>query len=292
MRLADAFRSFAGSLRPLYTESEASVIAGLVFEQVTGFRRLDMITRGDAQLSEADAAKLHAMHEELLRARPVQYVLGEAWFCGLCFAVSEAVLIPRPETEELVQWIADDLPLHFPGGGGTPAPVVLDVGTGSGCIAISLKKRRTAARLLAIDISPAALEIAAQNAARQGTDVAFSVADILDPAVTAGFPRLDVIVSNPPYIPRAERREMQAQVTRFEPETALFVPDDDPLVYYRALLDVASHCFRETGYLYVEVHEDFADETAGLFRQAGVRELALRKDLQDRPRMIRATFHR
>jgi len=289
MVLRDSFRGFLTRLQPLYDEREATLIASMVFEKATGHRRLDILTRPDTPVTPSQEITLEKMLGALIEKRPVQYVLGEAWFYGFPFQVSEAVLIPRPETEELVQWIVDDT--THTGGKEAAAPVILDIGTGSGCIAVSLKNKLAAARVLALDVSVAALGIARKNATRLETPIEWIEADILDPGTVPILPKTDIIVSNPPYIPALARYDMQPQVTMYEPSQALFVPDDDPLVFYKAILRTARGCFEATGRVYVEVHEDFASEVAALFRDAGGREVSVRADIHERPRMIRATFN-
>jgi len=285
MALKQCLLELTGRLQPLYTPREASLIAQMVLEKVTGYGRLDVITRPATPLSADQRARIDEMLGLLLEKVPVQYVVGEAWFCGMAFRVTEAVLIPRPETEELVEWIVEDLRR-----GGIAAPVIVDLGTGSGCIAVSLRAKLPSSTVLGLDLSRRALEVARENSARLGFPVEMVEGDMLGDLAVAGIPRADIIVSNPPYIPWSGAGDMQAQVTKHEPHEALFVPDGDPLVYYKAIVRAAQRLFGHTGTVYVETHEDHARGVAQLFESAGGRGITLRADMQQRPRMVRAWF--
>lgn len=285
MALKQCLLEFTGSLQPLYTPREAALIAQMVLEKVTGYSRLDIITRPEALLTTDHQARIEKMLGLLREKVPVQYVLGEAWFCGMAFRVTDAVLIPRPETEELVGWIVEDLRA-----GSISAPVIVDLGTGSGCIAISLRAKLPSSRVRGLDFSRRALEVARENSARLGFPVEMVEGDMLGDLTRAGIPPADIIVSNPPYIPRSGAGDMQAQVTEHEPHEALFVPDEDPLLFYKAIVRAAAGLFDRTGTVYVETHEDYAREVAHLFETAGAREVTLRADMQQRPRMVRARF--
>jgi release factor glutamine methyltransferase len=190
--------------------------------------------------------------------------------------VDKNVLIPRPETEELVQWIVDRNKVL------KPDLQVLDIGTGSGCIAIALKRKLPSATVYACDVSGAALNVAAKNAAALGAPINFIEADILDKATWTNFPEFDIIVSNPPYIPRNEQSEMSKNVVAHEPHLALFVDNEDPLVFYRAIKAFAEKKLSSEGELFFEIHEDLADQTAQLFQRS-----ELRKDMQGKNRMLR-----
>ncbi len=243
---------------PVYGAREAEAIARLFAERRT-------------ELSTADLADLGA-------ARPIQYILGVADFYGLELAVGEWVLIPRPETEELVRWIVDDNHNHDP-------LTILDIGTGSGAIAIALAKNLPQARVTAIDVSPEALEFARRNNEKYSTGVTLLQADIFDPALDLGH--FDIVVSNPPYIPESQRIAMHDNVTKYEPPTALFVSDNDPLVFYRAIARFTRRSLAENGALYLEIHEYLAHETASLLTAKGFGETTMRQDLNSKPRMIR-----
>lgn len=291
MQIKESFHLYTKRLGTVYRESEALQITRMVFEKITGRSRLDIVTTPGHALTSEEEQTLEKALSQLLQHRPVQYVLEEAWFLDFPLRVTEGVLIPRPETEELVTWMLEDLNMV----GATPprnedTRTLLDVGTGSGCIAIAIKKKIPSARVIALDKSARALVVARENARRNGVALEFLKADILAQGPIRELPIPDVIISNPPYIPEGEKSSMQRQVTEYEPAEALFVPDRDPLCFYRALLTLASAAFNHRGVLYVEVHEDLGAQTAALFREGGAREVLLRRDMNGRNRMIRARF--
>lgn len=278
----------AAPLVPLYGEHEARQIALLVVAELGGCEPAAVLADGAAT---AGFEWPQRIVEELTAGRPLQYVLGYTEFCGLRIGVQEGVLIPRPETEELVEWIASSA---------GNARRILDVGTGSGCIALALKARLPHAEVCAADLSDEALTIARRNAAALKLDVTFGRADALayetptadttptpaaalDTAFGQGF---DLIVSNPPYIPLPERAEMRRNVTDWEPDTALFVPEEDPLLFYRAIARCARSMLSSHGRLFFEVHERYAAETCALLRNEGYIDVTLRNDFNDKPRML------
>ena len=214
-------------------------------------------------------------------------MVGRTEFCGLGVTVSEGVLIPRPETEELVQWIVADVSNGYT----SPEPAVLDVGTGSGAIAVVLASLLPLADVGAIDISPVALNIAEANAESNGVDVEFRMADILDPDFVAwtGWSdgAFDIIVSNPPYIPDSDVEAMHGNVTRYEPHEALFVPDNDPLIFYRAIVRLGHKLLKHGGLLYFEIYERAGDDLQRILAAAGYKDITLRKDINGKDRMIR-----
>lgn len=265
----------ASRLTTLYGEKEALSIARLVAEKRFGISRMETALDPKAPV-KGTGEEIKQIVAELASGRPVQYVLGEADFCDMRFEVGEGALIPRPETEELTEWILRE---------SRPYEELLDIGTGSGCIAITLSLRMPRSRVTAIDISQQALTWAIRNNFAHDTDVRFIQADILDPELDLG--RFDVIVSNPPYIPTAERSKMQINVTRYEPEEALFVPDDDPLLYYRAIGNFALRSLKPNGRLYFEINETLANETVALLRKMGFSDVQLRQDINEKPRMLR-----
>jgi release factor glutamine methyltransferase len=229
--------------------------------------------------------RLQQYTEELLQHRPIQYVLQESWFCGLKFYVDEHVLIPRPETEELVEWVVSEA-----GGSGQTGTggVILDVGTGSGCIAVALKRQLPSSDVYGCDVSGDALAIAQRNATTLGADLHLHRLDFLDSRQWESLPRVDYLVSNPPYIPIKDKETMAAHVVAFEPHGALFVEDNDPLVFYRALAEFAKGKLAPGGALFAEIHEDLAAAALDLFIAAGFQQVVLRKDLQGKDRMIKA----
>jgi release factor glutamine methyltransferase len=232
-------------------------------------------------LTTVQLQQLSQLAEEVLTGRPLQYVLGEAWFCGLKLIVNPHVLIPRPETEELVEWIIANC--RFP----VSALQVLDMGTGSGCIALALKRRIRKADVIAADIDPEALSVARQNALLLGIDIQLVQADL---STTDGWNRIpdaDIIVSNPPYISTAEKTAMSATVLDYEPHLALFAPASDPLFFYRKLVLLAEQKLKLEGQLFAELNATYAEETAMLFRKANF-QVTVKKDMQGKDRMLRA----
>ena len=217
--------------------------------------------------------------EELAQGRPVQYVLGAAEFCDLKFRVREGVLIPRPETEELVVW-AEKCAEQF------THPRILDMCTGSGCIAITLANHVAGSSVVGIDLSEEALAIAQENNDLVGTDVEFVKADVLGDVPQLSGREFDIIVSNPPYIPLSERADMRCNVTDYEPAMALFVEDDNPLKFYRAIADKAKTCLADNGFLLFEIHENLAEKSAEMLREEGFIGIEIRRDFLDKPRMI------
>ncbi len=237
-----------------------------------------MMLASQEMSSEAET-KLAVYITQLQLHMPVQYVLEAAWFYGMELYVNENVLIPRPETEELVDWIVGEYSEK-------PAPTVIDIGTGSGCIAIAIKKALPAAMVYAMDISSEALQVAQKNAALQNTGIIFKQADILDGNGYSQLPSFDIIVSNPPYIPAAEQVNMSGNVTAYEPHLALFVPDDRPLRFYEAIGGLASANLKPGGSIYLEIHEALGEATRSLYHNLGYSNIRVRKDMQGKDRML------
>lgn len=277
------FTHLLDRLVPCYPEREARAIARLVLETRFGFTWTELCMGKDKPLPEEQRANLENIVERLLRKEPVQYVLGKADFLGQTFSVGPGVLIPRPETEELVAWAVAE---H------RDAPKAglraLDIGTGSGCIAVALAAALPGAHVSAIDISTAALATARRNAEALHADIDFRQADILAEAeAPQAADRWDLIVSNPPYVCEREKKDMDTNVLAHEPGLALFVPDDDPLRFYRAIGTYAARTLREGGKLYVEINRAYGEATAELLAGLGLRHATLRKDLWGNNRMIR-----
>jgi release factor glutamine methyltransferase len=275
-----AFYELKESLQRLYDEREAAAITHEVLEHVTGMDRLQRLVHRDAQLTAEQVQALQRCKAVLISGEPLQYVLGYAWFLGRRFGVNNEVLIPRPETEELVQWIVSDRQQE--------AGRLLDIGTGSGCIAISVKLALPVAEIAACDVSEGALATARSNAETLGADIHFFQTDILDEKKRAALPVYDVLVSNPPYIPFSEKENLHQNVRDFEPGLALFAPDEDPLLFYRAIAHAGRRHLAAHGAVYCELHRDHADATAALFTAEGYQEVVLRKDMHGNPRMLRA----
>lgn len=278
MTLKAAQASLIAQLQTLYDARESANIADWAMEYTTGKKRIDRLLVKDEPLSQEQETRLQRITGELLRHTPVQYVLGESWFCGMKFFVNPHVLIPRPETEELVSWIRDE--------GRTGS--ILDIGTGSGCIAISLARLLSGAALTAIDVSEEALQVARGNADALQAAVAFQQLDFLQEPQWNHLPVFDTIVSNPPYIRRSESGDMNRNVLDHEPHIALFVPDNDALLFYRKIHAFGRMHLAEGGNIFLEINEALGPETVSLFSSPGY-ITELRKDMQGKYRMLKVS---
>lgn len=254
------------------TAEERAAIARILIDKVLDQHTL---TRSAGGVSY-DEEQLQQLVARVNRHEPVQYVVGEAWFYGYPFRVNPAVLIPRPETEELVSWVLEQEP--------AAALRVWDAATGSGCVAVSLARMRRGWQVYATDVSPDVLAVAKGNADRAAVAIHFLQHDLAQDAVP--FTAVDLIVSNPPYIALHEKATLAVHVREFEPALALFAPPEDPLFFYRRLIFFASHTLQSGGRLYVEINEQLGAETTRLFVQAGFAGVALKKDLSGKDRMI------
>jgi release factor glutamine methyltransferase len=277
MTIHQAQQQLLFQLYHLYDNREAANIADWVMEHITGWKKIDRIVNKQVPLLPEKIALLDRYTQELLAHKPVQYVLHEAWFAGMRFYVDENVLIPRPETEELVEWVAAEA---------KPNATILDIGTGSGCIPIALKKKLPNATIYSCDVSAGALEVAKRNAAALKADIQFLHVNFLQNPEQ--LPAVDIIVSNPPYIPVSNKSAMQPNVLQYEPHLALFVENDDPLLFYNTIADFAQHKLLPGGAIYVEIHEDLGEATKDLFTNKGFANVELRKDMQGKDRMINA----
>jgi release factor glutamine methyltransferase len=282
MTMDEANRQLIASLSALYDEREAAAITSLVMEKLSGMSKsLRVLHKRD--ILPAGQEKLFRQYlEGLLQHRPVQYVLEEAWFAGLRFYVNEQVLIPRPETEELLNWVLETLPAALP-----PDFSLLDIGTGSGCIPVAIGKKRSDVRLLACDISQAALDIAQKNSRDNSVAVHFFQCDIRDSDSWEGIPPVNCIVSNPPYIPEKQKAQLDPHVRLYEPGLALFVPDQDPLLFYKLIGRFAKRKLLPAGKIFLELHHDFSGAVLDWYRGNGFRT-RLRKDLPGKNRMLLA----
>lgn len=281
MTLQDAYKQLQFQLFDLYDDREATIIADWTMEHITGFSKIDRLMHKQFVLSAEQESLYILQIKALLAHTPVQYVLGKAWFAGLPFMVNENVLIPRPETEELVDWIMQSNIT-------AAKKSILDIGTGSGCIPITLKKKMPFALVEAMDISANAITIAQQNAAALGADVHFYTLDIFDKQAISQLGIYDIIVSNPPYIKQSEAADMLANVLQYEPAIALFVPDEDALVFYKAIAVFAKSHLSQNGELFFEINEALGASVCTLLEEHGFRAVELRKDLQGKDRMVKA----
>lgn len=281
MTLQEAGFYVLNQLRTVYETGEASAIADRVMESLTGADKTERMLYKNNPISPEEEARLRMYTQQLLTHEPLQYVLQEAWFFGLKFYVDQNVLIPRPETEELVDWVIANC--RFP----IDTLSILDIGTGSGCIPVTLKRRLRKASVTAIDISEGALTVAKKNAAKLGAEVNFLQVDILDPVASASLESTDIIISNPPYIPENNKASMDPNVLDFEPHTALFVPDHDALLFYKAIVKFAHTKLNPGGLLFFEIHEDLGPDVISLLESEGF-TATLKKDMQGKDRMVRA----
>ena len=281
MLLNDIKQALKKQLAGQFESVELNPILSILIEHVTGWDQVQQVINKDKLISAEQQLAFETAAEALLAGRPIQYITGSAWFMGESYAVNDQVLIPRPETEELVEWIIEYASIKG------KALRILDIGTGSGCIAIALKKALPEAIVSAIDISTGALKIAATNAAALKADIEFTCLDILNTAFLPG--QYDVIVSNPPYIPMQEMKNMELQVTDHEPNIALFVPDEDPLVFYKAIARLAKLHLSANGQLFFEIHYDQGDAMIALLDEMHF-HAELRTDLFGKDRMVRASL--
>lgn len=292
MQIQEALLHLRKDLTAIYDERESDQIAQWVIEFITGFTRADRLLHKTDLLTELQLLQWNKFKAELLQSRPVQYVLGEAWFAGMKFFVDERVLIPRPETEELVEVVVASSRLTVDSSQLTVASQqptsLLDIGTGSGCIAISIKKKNPGWDIWAVDLSTDALDVAKLNAKSLGADIHFEQTNILDKSSRDVLPEFDMIVSNPPYIPLKEKEEMRDNVLQHEPHLALFVSNDDPLIFYREIISFAIDHLHPGGFLFFEIHEELAKQVLSLLSASNYLQIILQKDMQGRNRMIRA----
>lgn len=274
----EIFNRLYQAAQPLYGDAEARQIAEMLIIAKGKISRNDLIIDPHKELI---IEELDNIIEELRSWRPVQYIIGYADFYDMELEVGEGVLIPRPETEELVEWIASE---------SRPEATILDVGTGSGCIAIALNRAIKESRVCAIDISSKALDIARRNGNKYAPEVQFMEGDALGEFDKLFGAKFDVVVSNPPYIPQSDISLMRANVTKYEPETALFVPDIDPLLFYRAIAQTSKRLLKYEGKLYFEIYESLAKEMIAMLETEGYSDIILREDFRGKPRMICATL--
>ncbi len=297
----DCRRHYAGELEKIYGSNEANALIMILLEHYFNINRVKIAMNPDLRLSESELLTLHFAVKELLKNKPVQYVIGEAEFCDMKFFVDENVLIPRPETEELVNQLVSWSVSQF---GVNPHPSfrpkrsevekspanisILDIGTGSGCIAVSVAKLLKNSAVTAVDISEKALEVAKKNAQANGVDVRFILDDILNPQNSELIEnQYDIIVSNPPYVCESEKREMRANVLEHEPATALFVSDNDPLIFYRKILEFAQKALRPNGEVWFEINERFGKEMRALCLEKGLQNVEIINDFRGRDRVVR-----
>lgn len=271
------YRELWRTLEPLYGNGEARAVTDYVLDVCFGLSKADILCGAVEEMTAEKTAELNKIFGRLTEGEPVQYVLGRAEFSGRWFDVRPGVLIPRPETEELCAWITADSKA-------SGSPKVLDIGTGSGCIAITLQLDMPESNVTAWDISADALDVARENAQQLGANVSFVMQDALNAKPEGEW---DVIVSNPPYICEKEKKDMAVNVLEHEPHTALFVPDADPLLFYRAITRLAVQTLNKGGRLYFEINPIYADDTCRMMRAEGMTAVELRSDMYGKQRMAK-----
>ncbi|MBL7832915.1 MAG: peptide chain release factor N(5)-glutamine methyltransferase [Cyclobacteriaceae bacterium] len=274
----DLFRDLRKRITLVQEASETESILHRVLEEVSGITRSDIISQKAVSLTAQEISALDSIIDRINTSEPVQYILGKADFFGREFLVNTSVLIPRPETELLVEEVLT----HASNTSGK----ILDIGTGSGCIAVTLSRELPKADVYAFDISEEALQTARSNAARLNANVTFQQVDILKDEIT--LRDLDCIVSNPPYVAVSERDSMHDNVLNYEPHLALFVPDNDPLIFYKIIATKGKEALKSGGRLVVEINERFGKEVCAVFAGAGFSDVRIIKDLQNKNRIVSA----
>lgn len=279
-KVQDIVQYFRNELSSLYEKEEIEKFVQYCFEDFVGYSKNVLLFEPEKTVNESDLLKFHFAVKDLKRGRPIQYILGKTSFYGMDFFVSPAVLIPRPETEELVGLVIAESSRH------TESFSIVDIGTGSGCIAVTLKKKISRAHVYALDLSEEALAIAKQNAAQHNCEIKFLNFDMLDRTNWKNLPACSILVSNPPYIKASEAGSMHVNVKEYEPHLALFVPDEDPLVFYKAIAEAGMEKLKAGGKVFVEINEALGLEVCILFQKSGYTDVQLKQDLQGKDRFV------
>lgn len=280
MTLNEYKNHFKKALMPIYDELECNTMFAITMEEVLGYQRIDVMLKADEVLSENHVKRLEEVMELLRTEQPIQYIFNKGYFYGYEFKVSSATLIPRRETEELVEWVLQIMNEQ-------PNKIwrVLDIGTGTGCIPITIKKEFPLADISAIDVSKEALQIAKENAVNLEADVLFIEKDILKTNDLANY---DIIISNPPYVRNLEKAEIKKNVLEFEPHLALFVEDDDPLIFYRKIAQLAHQFLNVNGFLFFEINQYLGKEMEEMMKEY-FSDIELKKDILQNDRMMKMT---
>jgi len=297
MNWKEQYQHLSKSLLTVYDQSEANAIAKTVAESIG---KGSLLSLNDKEIPSVEIERLNDVLKQLLLNRPVQYVLNEAWFYGLKLEVNENVLIPRPETEELVDWIIKEMKnekwkmeneaVQANYSLSNNQLALLDIGTGSGCIPVAIKKNFPKVEVTAIDVCSEALHTAITNAVTHETDINFQLLDFLNESKWNELRTYDIIVSNPPYIKTTEAKTMSDHVLQYEPHKALFVPDDDALLFYRKIADFSLQHLNKNGVVYLEINQQQGKETTELFQQKGF-SVELKKDMSGNERMVKAVVN-
>jgi len=282
MKLLELSDYFKQSLIDLYDEDEAQSIFFITIDSLLNYNRSAFLVNKQRLITDAEFAAFENVISSLKSGKPIQYILGEAYFYGLKFKVNQAVLIPRPETEELVEWILDEIDNSL-------EINILDIGTGSGCIAIALKRNQPLANVYALDIAIDTIATAKENALLNNAEISFITDDILN-LKTSFDKKIDIIVSNPPYIKEDEKQAMHQNVLANEPHRALFVTNENPLIFYNAIAEFAIENLADHGLLFFEINEYLGKETVSLLEHKGFNNIELRKDMQGKDRMVKASL--
>jgi release factor glutamine methyltransferase len=280
---AKLFEELVGELGELYSQEEAINIMRLVFQEKLGLTRVDMALNNSKELDEKNRKLIFQIAEKLLEGQPVQQLLGSVQFLNCKLRINKNVLIPRPETEELVQWVVNE-------NKNEEELDVVDVGTGSGCIAIALYNNLTDAKVKAIDVSQSALELAQINAIANNAAVDFYNLDILNEDNWKKLKSFDIIISNPPYVLESEKGAMHKNVLNYEPHLALFVPEERPLLFYEKIADMALKHLNKGGKLYFEINTAFGKEVKNMLLKRGFKDVVIRKDINDKDRFVKASI--
>jgi release factor glutamine methyltransferase len=295
MRVKELQQQFHKELDAIYDKKEVDNFFFMLLDSFFNIQRITVALQPELTVSDKETDSFFKATNDLKKEKPIQYIIGETEFYGLPFKVSESVLIPRPETEELVAWVIDEVE-------DVEGINILDVGTGSGCIAISLAKNLPKAKVFALDVSKDALIVARRNAKLNDAEVEFFEADILNINVIAKeerlwqsesiekkLPRFDIIVSNPPYVRKLEKAQLKNNVLKHEPHLALFVKDDDPLLFYKSIIRLSIQILTPNGQLYFEINEYLGEEMMRLLNQGSFVDVKLKQDIFKKNRMITAT---
>lgn len=277
---SQAYYDLRNTLQSIYDEGEATAIAHAMMEHITGDDKLQRLTDKDKLFTAEQQTQFDSYKELLRKATPIQYIIGKTWFMNREFTINESVLIPRPETEELVDWVVKD--------NAGKSPAIIDIGTGSGCIAVSLKLDLPQSTVTACDISSGALLVARMNASNLNATVEVKHIDFLNPEQVETLGKYDIIVSNPPYIPESEKASIHANVLNHEPHVALFVPTTDALLFYRIIAEFGKTHLNEDGLIYCELDRDYSMQAKELFEAMGYTNVEVRKDMAGNTRMLKA----
>jgi release factor glutamine methyltransferase len=278
--IGKVIKTFKNSLQEIYPHTEIQAISELVLQHLFGYSKTDTVIKAEEQILPEEYDKFQKIIDRLKKHEPIQYILGYSWFYSYKILVNKYVLIPRPETEELVDWVIKDNIQE-------DKPAIFDMATGSGCIAIALARHMKGSRVFACDISAGALKIARENANMNQADIVFIQKDILKNEKEPANTIFDIIVSNPPYVLKGEKEKMQRNVLEFEPGLALFVENDNPLLFYQAILNYAHHFLKTGGKLYFEINEAYGQQLVSILKAKGYEGVVLRKDINGKDRMIR-----